>query len=207
MVKLKTLINLIENNTNNIILGEYNEDSIIDEVLLMQDDKLLSHSVLYLTRSISKALLVKEYNVLVIVHRRRKDNSVLQLETSESIDEIYKLIFEFMLKEYKLYAMKCNIYNELYKCNDINEILNISEEYFNNPIFVLDTSYHIIGRSNLACSITSSIEDHNDESYLVSDVINVMKKEKCIDNIYNSSTAFFHFSDENLIFVVFELII
>ncbi|WP_298842343.1 hypothetical protein [uncultured Clostridium sp.] len=27
-----------------------------------------------------------------------------------------------------------------------------------------------------------------------------MKKDKCIDNIYSSSTSFFHFSDKSLIF-------
>ncbi|MBU3113520.1 helix-turn-helix domain-containing protein [Clostridium lacusfryxellense] len=105
-----------------------------------------------------------------------------------------------MFKEYKLYEKKCNIYNELYNSDDINKILNISEAYLNNPIFILDTSYHIISRSDLASSITSSIDKYNDESYLVIDIINIMKKDKCIDNIYNSSTAFFHFSDQNLIF-------
>ena len=45
---------------------------------------------------------------------------------------------------------KCEIYDSLFTENSIDEILNITEKYLNNPIFILDTSYHIITRSNLA---------------------------------------------------------
>ncbi|MGK0469404.1 PucR family transcriptional regulator [Clostridium sp.] len=105
-----------------------------------------------------------------------------------------------MFIEYKLYVKKLNIYNSLSDCNDINKTLNICESYLNNPIFILDTSYRIIGRSTLANPITSNIETYNDQAYLLIDTVNIMKKDKCIDNIYSSSTSFFHFSDENLIF-------
>ncbi|MBX4266632.1 helix-turn-helix domain-containing protein [Clostridium estertheticum] len=105
-----------------------------------------------------------------------------------------------MFIEYKLYVKKLNIYNSLSACNDINETLNICESYLNNPIFILDTSYRIIGRSTFANSITSSIETYNDQTYLLIDTVNLMKKDKCIDNIYSSSTSFFHFSDKSLIF-------
>ena len=94
-----------------------------------------------------------------------------------------------MFIEYKLYMKKCNIYNSLYANNDINKIINIGESYLNNPIFVLDTSYRIIGRSNLADSITSRIDNYNDQSYLLIDTVNIMKKDKCIDNIYSSRTS------------------
>ncbi|MBU3183064.1 helix-turn-helix domain-containing protein [Clostridium psychrophilum] len=105
-----------------------------------------------------------------------------------------------MFIEYKLYVKKLNIYNSLSAYNDINKTLNICETYLNNPIFILDTSYRIIGRSNLANPITSSIKIYNDQAYLLVDTVNIMKKDKCIDNIYSSSTSFFHFSDKNLIF-------
>lgn len=102
-------MDFIEKSTNNKISGEYNHDLIIDEVLFLEDDKLLSHSTLYLTTQIEKALLIKEYNVLVVVDKRSKNTQVLQLETRKSIDEIYKVICEFMFKKYKLYEKKCNI--------------------------------------------------------------------------------------------------
>ncbi len=104
-----------------------------------------------------------------------------------------------------IYEKKCEIYDSLDSSNNINKILNTGETYLNNPIFILDTSYHIIARSILGDSITSSIENHNGEYYLLIDTVNIMKKDKCIDNIYNSSTAFFHFSDKNLIFCAIRI--
>ncbi|MBU3159191.1 helix-turn-helix domain-containing protein [Clostridium frigoris] len=105
-----------------------------------------------------------------------------------------------MFIEYKLSTKKLNIYNSLSACNDINKTINLCENYLNNPIFILDTSYRIIGRSTLANTITSSIETYNEQTYLLIDTVNIMKKDKCIDNIYSSRTSFFHFSDKNLIF-------
>lgn len=104
-----------------------------------------------------------------------------------------------------IHEKKCEIYDSLDSSNNINKILNTGETYLNNPIFILDTSYHIIARSILGDSITSSIENHNGEYYLLIDTVNIMKKDKCIDNIYNSSTAFFHFSDKNLIFCAIRI--
>lgn len=200
MTKLKRILNFLEDRPNNIILGEYNPDTTIDEVLLFQNDMELSPNVLYLTDQIDKASLISKANILVVIHKSNNNMNTLQLETRDSIEEIYKLLSQFMFIEYRLSTKKYNIYNMLYNCNDINKILNIAENYLNNPIFILDTSYRIIGRSNLGNSIKSDIQNYNDESYLIIDTVNTMKKDKCIDNIYNLNTAFFHFADENLIF-------
>ena len=105
-----------------------------------------------------------------------------------------------MQKKNDLYKKKYELYNSLFTENSIDGILNISENFLGNPIFILDTSYHIIARSNLAKLDNSSIETHNGESYLLLDTIKLMKKNKCIDNIYNSDNAFFHNSDQILIF-------
>jgi sugar diacid utilization regulator len=105
-----------------------------------------------------------------------------------------------MQKKNDLYKKKYEIYNSLFTENSIDEILNIGENFLGNPIFILDTSYRIITRSNLAKLDNSSIETHNGESYLLLDIVQLMKKNKCIDNIYNSNNAFFHNSDEVLIF-------
>lgn len=105
-----------------------------------------------------------------------------------------------MQKKNDLYKKKYEIYNSLFTENSIDGILNISENFLGNPIFILDTSYRVITRSNLAKLDNSSIEIHNGESYLLLDIVQLMKKNKCIDNIYNSNNAFFHTSDEVLIF-------
>lgn len=200
MTKLKRILNFLKKRSNNKILGEYNPDSTIDEILLFENDIELSPKVLYLAKEIDKTPLISKANILVVVQEAIDTLNILQLETTHSTEEIYKLLCHFMFTEYKLYVKKCDIYNNLYTCNDINKILNIAENHLNNPIFILDTSYRIIGRSNLGSSIKSDIQNYNDESYLVIDTVNTMKKDKCIDNIYNLNTAFFHFADENLIF-------
>lgn len=105
-----------------------------------------------------------------------------------------------MKKKNDLYKKKYELYNSLFTENSIDGILNIGENFLGNPIFILDTSYRIINRSNLAKLDNSSIETYNGESYLLLDIIQLMKKNKCIDNIYNSDNAFFHNSDEVLIF-------
>ncbi|AKN33756.1 PucR family transcriptional regulator [Clostridium carboxidivorans P7] len=105
-----------------------------------------------------------------------------------------------MQKKNDLYKKKYELYNSLFTENSIDGILNIGENFLGNPIFILDTSYRIIARSNLAKLDNSSIETHNGESYLLLDIVQLMQKNKCIDNIYNSDNAFFHNSDEILIF-------
>jgi len=105
-----------------------------------------------------------------------------------------------MQKKYDLYKKKYEIYDSLFSENNIEGILSIAENSLNNPIFILDTSYRIITRSTLAKSENSSIETHNGENYLLLDTIDLMKKNKCIDTIYNTDNSFFHYSDKNLIF-------
>lgn len=105
-----------------------------------------------------------------------------------------------MQKKYDLYKKKYEIYDSLFSENNIDGILSITESSLNNPIFILDTSYRIITRSTLAKAENSSIETHNGENYLLLDTIGLMKKNKCIDTIYNTDTSFFHYADQNLIF-------
>lgn len=105
-----------------------------------------------------------------------------------------------MNKKYTLDMKKCEIYDSLFIGNSIDDILNTAEKHLNNPIFILDTSYHIITRSNLAQTVNSSIETHNGETYLLLNVIHLMIKNKCIDTIYNKEDSFFHYSDQTLIF-------
>ncbi|WP_243143244.1 PucR family transcriptional regulator [Clostridium estertheticum] len=200
MPKLKTLLNFLENKPNIKIWGTHNPDTIINEVFFLQDNMEFSPNALYLTTKNHKSLLINKDNILFIVNKAIENIHILQIETKNSIEEIYRLICEFIFIEYKLSVKKLNIYNSLSACNDINKTLNICESYLNNPIFILDTSYRIIGRSTFANSITSSIETYNDQAYLLIDTVNLMKKDKCIDNIYSSSTSFFHFSDKSLIF-------
>lgn len=105
-----------------------------------------------------------------------------------------------MQKKYDLYKKKYEIYDSLFSENNIDGILSITENSLNNPIFILDTSYKIITRSTLAKTENSSIETHNGENYLILDIINLMKTNKCIDTIYNTDNSFFHYADQNLIF-------
>jgi len=99
-----------------------------------------------------------------------------------------------------LYMKKCEIYDSLFANTNLDDIINITEKYLNNPIFILDTSYHIIARSNLAKTINSSIETHNGENYLLLDIIQLMIKENCIDTIYTKHNSFFHYSTQSFIF-------
>lgn len=105
-----------------------------------------------------------------------------------------------MCEKNELYFKKCEIYDSLFTENSIDNILNIAEKYLNNPIFILDTSYHIITRSDLAKADNSSIETHNGENYLLLNTMKLMIEYKCIDTIYNTNTSFFHYSDQILIF-------
>lgn len=200
MATLKTLLNFLKNKPNIKILGTHNTDTIIDEVLFLEDNMEISPSTLYLTTRVPKSLLINKENILIIVNKASEHIPFGQIETKNNIEEIYRLVCKFMFIEYKLYVKKLNIYNSLSAYNDINKTLNICEAYLNNPTFILDTSYRIIGRSTLANSISSSIKVYNDQAYLLVDTVNIMKKDKCIDTIYSSSTSFFHFSDKNLIF-------
>lgn len=99
-----------------------------------------------------------------------------------------------------LYQKQLKIYESLYNENTINHILNITEDFLCNPIFILDTSYRVIARSNLAKLDNSGIEKYNDKEYLLLKNIRLMKENKCIDTIYNSNRAFFHLVDDHLIF-------
>jgi len=200
LIKLKNIISFIGSKSNNRILGNYDEELIIEEVLFYKKGMEASPNVLYLTKEINKILLNNKYNILFVVANANLNEALLQIVTEDSVEEIYREIYRFMFSEYRLYEKKCNLYNSLYSSNDINEILNISENYLNNPIFILDTSYRIIGYSNTASTIDIYTQEYNGESYLLTDIINFMKRDKCIDNIYNSNTAFFQFSDKNLIF-------
>jgi sugar diacid utilization regulator len=105
-----------------------------------------------------------------------------------------------MTKEHDLYKRKYEIYDSLFAENSIDGILSTAESFLENPIFILDTSYRIITRSALAKVENSSIETHNGEDYLLLNTVSLMKKNKCIDTIYNTDNSFFHYSDENLIF-------
>lgn len=95
-----------------------------------------------------------------------------------------------------LYKKQCTIFNSLFEKNDIQGIVNIAESILRNPIFILDTSYHVISRSNQAKKINSSTENHNGSYYLIDNFIELMNTNKCIDSIYNTNSAFF-FEDKN----------
>ncbi|WP_242967959.1 PucR family transcriptional regulator [Tepidibacter mesophilus] len=200
MPKLKILLDFLKDRSNAKISGQYNPSCIINEILFLQNNTELSSNTLYLTTTFDKSLFISEYNILIVTHKINKNTNALQIETQDSVEKIYKLIYEFMLIKYRLYEKKYEIHNSLYNCNDTNKILNIGEYYLSNPIFILDTSYRIIARSTTAVSVVDDIQNYNGESYLLVDTVNMMKKNKCIDNIYSSNRAFFHFSDKNLIF-------
>ncbi len=198
--KLKILLNFLENRTGNKVFGQYDPNSIIDHILFLPDHMDLSSNTLYLTTAFDKSFLTKEYPILVLMDKIDKTTDALQIETRASIEEIYKLIYEFMFTKYNLYEKKYEIYNSLYTCNNINKILNVAQEYLNNPIFILDTSYRILARSSTANTTTDDIQTYNDESYLAADTVNMMKKNKSINNIYNSNKSFFYSSDKDFIF-------
>jgi len=101
-------------------------------------------------------------------------------------------------------SKKESIYSSLIKSNTIDDILNVGEDNLENQIFLLDTSFKILGRSKKAYTNNEFIEKCNGEEYLLMDTIKLMKKEKCIDTIYKAKGAFFYNtskgSGENYIF-------
>lgn len=200
MIKLKAIMSFLECQSGNRIIGNYDEELIIEKVLFFQNNIEIYPNVLYLIKETDGHLLNNNDNFLLVVQNVYINKNALQIETEKSIEEIYQIICNFMFEEYKLYEKKCSLYNKLYSSNDINEILNTSESYLNNPIFILDTSYRIIGCSTTSSTIETYTKKYKDESYLLTDVINFMKRDKCIENIYNSETAFFQAADNNFIF-------
>lgn len=196
MITLKDIINFIKNN-NFKIYGQY-KDSIINNITIFKDFKSLSKSTLYLTDNINLTF-PKEYTILIITKNINKSSSLFQLESHLPLEKIYIIISEFLMDKQRLYIKKYNIFNSINNDYDINEILNIAEDYVNNPVFLLDTSYKILGLSKLASLTTDSIESYNEHYYLVSEVIEAIKRDSCMNLIYNNE-AFFHFTKENFIF-------
>lgn len=96
-----------------------------------------------------------------------------------------------MKEKENIYKKKYELYDSLFSQNSIDNILNLAENFLNNPIFIIDTSYRVITRSTLAKVENSSIETRNGSNYLLTDTINLMKKNKCIDTIYKSNNSFF----------------
>ena len=104
------------------------------------------------------------------------------------------------MKKQQLYIKKYTIFNSITNDFESHEILNIAENYLNNPILILDTSYKILGLSKLATLLHDSINNHNENYYLVSKIIENIKEDNCMNTVYNSTEAFFHFTNEKLIF-------
>lgn len=197
MITLKDIIDFIKNN-NFKIYGQYN-NPIINNIEILNNSKNLSKNTLYLTDNINLTFS-KEYTILVVTKYLDNDPSLLQLESDITLEKLYIIISEFLIEKQKLYIKKYNIFNSINNDYDINEILNIAENYLNNPILILDTSYKILGLSKFATLLHDSINSHNESYYLVSEIIENIKEDNCMNTIYNSTKAFFHFSKEKLIF-------
>ncbi|MDS0528537.1 helix-turn-helix domain-containing protein [Clostridium sp. SHJSY1] len=198
MIKIETILCFLKNKLGCRIWGEYEEECIIEDVGLLEKDMTFNTKTIYLAKEISN--ITREINILTIVEKLDTSINILQIETSTFIEDIYREIRKFIYFQYKIYAKKSNLYSSLYKCNSINDMLNIGEKYLNNPIYILDTSYRILCGSKGANSIEAYVQHENGETYLLMDTINIMKKDKCMEDIYKSKEAFFKSADNNLIF-------
>ncbi|URZ17135.1 PucR family transcriptional regulator [Clostridium felsineum] len=194
MPKLYKLLNFLTKNSYNVKTKNLNRETFFNEVEYLKGQNNFSKNTLYLTDKYQKS----PYNILVISSSNFSE-ACFQVITNNP-EKIYKLIKNFIHSELQLSEKKYEIYSSIYNSSNIDEILNAAEMHLNNPIFIVDTSYKIMGRSYLSHSVTDSIEYHNNNTYLIFDTIKTMKKDKCIDDIYDSSDAFFHYSDLNLIF-------
>lgn len=203
MITLKILIDYLSTLNINIV-GKSDLDLYICSVELLSKDTTIKKDTLYLTDNYN--LLNKNYNNIILVTTNEivSENSI-NFITSYSAENIYLIIFEFLFRNYSLNTKKYCIYNSLYNAKSLKEILSIAETFIQNPIFIVDTSYSILCRSNLAENITSSIQKENNNNYLIFDIVNLMRKYKCIDNIYNLSHSFFHHDKDNLIFCSIKL--
>ncbi|MDO4536006.1 MAG: helix-turn-helix domain-containing protein [Clostridium perfringens] len=197
MITLKDIINFVKNN-NFKIYGEY-KNFIITNIAILNNPKELSKNTLYLTDDINLNYF-KQCNILTITKDIYESSSLLQLESDLTLEKIYIIISEFLMEKQKLYIKKYTIFDSINNDFEINEILNIAENYLNNPILILDTSYKILGLSKLATLLHDSINSYNESYYLVSEIIENIKEDNCMDTIYNSTQAFFHSSKEKLIF-------
>ena len=124
MITLKDIINFIENN-NLKAYGEY-KNSIITNVSILKDRKKLLKDTLYLTDKINLNYS-KEFNILAVTKDIDKNSSLLKLKTNFSLEKIYILISEFLMKKQQLYIKKYNIFNSITNDFEIHEILNIAE--------------------------------------------------------------------------------
>lgn len=196
MITLNDLIEYLKEK-NFKVHGQPNKFNI-DNIAFFKDHKSFSKTTLYLTDIPLDKL--KEHNILYVAKSYNKSYNCLQLETDLSLDKIYILLSKFLLDTQQLYIKKYNILSSINNDYDINKILNIAENYLSNPIFILDTSYKILGFSKIANLTIDSIDNYNENYYLVSEIIEDMKKDSCMDSIYNSDKAFFHFTKEQFIF-------
>lgn len=110
MITLKDIINFVENN-NLKAYGEY-KNSIITNVSILKDRKKLLKDTLYLTDKINLNYS-KEFNILAVTKDIDKNFSLLQLKTNFSLEKIYILISEFLMKKQQLYIKKYTIFNSI----------------------------------------------------------------------------------------------
>ena len=110
LITLKDIINFVENN-NLKAYGEY-KNSIITNVSILKDRKKLFKDTLYLTDKINLNYS-KEFNILAVTKDIDKNSSLLQLKTNISLEKIYILISEFLMKKQQLYIKKYTIFNSI----------------------------------------------------------------------------------------------
>lgn len=207
MISIKTLLEHLKE-LNITYRGNFSAQSEFRTMEILNTESILMDNTLYITYDEKKVLEFLSSNqysackccIILITKNEINTEKLCQIITDNSFEYMLNLISNFIFESYSLSIKQNHIYDSLYSSDNMKDILNIAEKYLNNPIFLVDTSYALLCRSNLAQTNNSYIDKYNERYYLKFDIVNLMKKNKCIDTIYNSSKPFFHYDKENFIF-------
>ena len=188
--------------------GNFNPQLTFINAEILNKDSLLKDNIIYIAnnkKTVFEFLSSTEYSnckccIILISKHEINNQDLCQIITENTFEYMFNLISSFISEFFSLYIKQNHIYNSLYSSNTIKDILNLAEKYIQNPIFLVDTSYAVLCSSNMAEIQASHIDKYNEHYYLKFDIVNLMKKDKCIDNIYSSSKPFFHYDNGNMIF-------
>ncbi|HCW54593.1 MAG TPA: PucR family transcriptional regulator [Clostridium sp.] len=205
-----SIIRLLEflKSLNITYTGDFNLESTFINTEILNKNSILQDNILYISnnpRMVLEFISSTKFSdcncsIILISKNELTNEDLCQIITENTFEYMFNLISNFISQFFSLSIKQNHIYDSLYSANTMKDILNLAEKYIKNPIFLVDTSYAVLCRSNMAETHNMHIDEYNNRYYLKFDIVNLMKKDKCIDNIYSSSRPFFHYDNGNIIF-------
>ncbi|MDO5516872.1 MAG: helix-turn-helix domain-containing protein [Clostridium sp.] len=207
MIYIQTLLDYLKS-LKISYTGDFSTQLEIRSIEILNEKSIVAENTLYISyddETVLKFISSDEYPahkccIILLSKTKINNKNLCQIITENTFEYMFNLISNFIFEHFSLSLKQNYIYDSLYGADTMEDILNIGEKYLYNPIFLLDTSYALLCRSNMAETQNSCIDKHNERYYLKFNIVNLMKKHKCIDTIYNSSKPFFHYDEDKIIF-------